>query len=90
MQIRVAGSATASLLETSGGEHTQALCQTIDHSKILNVRQRIVVFKVVIVNLAATATDICRVHRGAKWCKPCKLFLGRCKLVLPQKVTSTD
>ena len=29
-------------------------------------------------------------HRGANRCKPCKLFLGRCKLNLPEKVTSTD
>ena len=29
-------------------------------------------------------------HRGANRCKPCKLFLGKCKLGLPQKVTSTD
>ncbi len=30
-----------------------------------------------------------RQHRGANRCKPCKIFLGRCKLGLPQKETST-
>ena len=34
--------------------------------------------------------SLSRLHRGANQCKPCKLFLGRCKLGLPQKVTSTD
>jgi hypothetical protein len=40
VQIRVTRTITSVNLETSGGEHTQELCDSKDTSKFLNVKQR--------------------------------------------------
>ncbi len=47
LQIRVTRSLTTVILETSGGEHSQARCHANDRSKKLNYKQRIAVAKVV-------------------------------------------
>ncbi len=46
VQIRVTRALTTVLVETSGGEHTQARCHAHDHSKNLNFKQRLTVAKV--------------------------------------------
>jgi len=60
VQLRVTRSLTTVLVETSGGEHTQARCHAHDHSKNLTYKQRLAVAKVVKINPRATPTDIRR------------------------------